>query len=124
METRAKAEVADDTRVNETGLGSGDARGEVLRSKIDFITLNEFVFLPHEEIFMDATATSLPSPGQAWSTRAYFVDGAQCHPTGDEALIRRIQAVPMRVMFEDSKDPKVEVKTLSFDEIDRVVYYM
>ena len=30
----------------------------------------------------------------------------------------------MRVMFEDSNDPKVEVKTLSFDEIDRVVHYM
>ena len=32
--------------------------------------------------------------------------------------------MPMRVMFEESKDPKVEVKTLSFDEIDRVVHYM
>ena len=32
--------------------------------------------------------------------------------------------MPMRVMFEESNDPKVEVKTLSFDEIDRVVHYM
>ena len=54
----------------------------------------------------------------------YYVDGAQSYPTGDEALIRRIQAVPMSIMFEDSNDPKVEVKTMSFDEIDRVVYYM
>ena len=46
-----------------TGLGSGDARGVVLRSKIDSIPLNEFVFSPDEEIFMDATGTSLPSPG-------------------------------------------------------------
>ena len=107
-----------------TGLGSGDACGEVLRSKIDSIALNEFVFAPDEEIFMDATGTSLPSAGQAWSTYAYYVDGVQCHPTDDEALIRRIQAVPMRVMFEESNDPKVEVKTLSFDEIDRVVHYM
>ena len=103
-----------------TGLGSGDARGEVLRSKIYSIALNEFVFAPDEEIFMDTMGTSLPSPGQAWSTHAYYVDGAQCHPTGDEALIRRIQAVPMRVMFEESNDPKVEVKTLSFDKMDRV----
>ena len=73
---------------------------------------------------MDATGTSLPSPGQAWSTHVYYVDGAQFHPTGDEALIRRIQAVPMRVMFEESNDPKVEVQTLSLDEIDRVVHYM
>ena len=107
-----------------TGHGSGDARGKVLRSKIDSMALNEFVFAPHEEIFMDATGTSLPSPGQAWSTPAYYVDGAQCHPTGDEGLIRRIQAVPMRVMFEDTNDAKVEVKTLSFDKIDRVVHYM
>ena len=107
-----------------TGLGSGDSRGEVLRSKIDSVALNEFVFAPDEQIFMDATGTSLLSPGQARSTHAYYVDGAQCHPTGDEALIRRIQAVPMRVMFEESNDPKVEVKTLSFDEIHRVVHYM
>ena len=30
----------------------------------------------------------------------------------------------MRVMSEESNDPKVEVKTLSFDKIDRVVDYM
>ena len=70
-----------------TGLGSGDARGEVIRSKTDSIALNEFVFAPDVEIFMDATGTTLPSPGEAWSTHAYYVDGAQCHPTGDEALI-------------------------------------
>ena len=107
-----------------TGLGSGAARCEVLRSKNDSIPLNEFVFAPDEEIFMDATGTSLPSSGQAWSTHTYYVDGAQCHPAGDEALIRRIQGVPMRVMFVESNDPKVEVKTLSFDEIDCVVHYM
>ena len=50
--------------------------------KIDCIALNEFVFSPDEEIYMDATGTSLPSPGQAWSTDAYYVDGAQRHPTG------------------------------------------
>ena len=77
-----------------TGLGSGDAPGEVLRSKINSIALNEFVFAPDEEIFMDATGTSLPSPGQAWSTQVYYVDGAQCQTRGDEALIRRIKPCP------------------------------
>ena len=32
--------------------------------------------------------------------------------------------MPMRVMFEESNDPKVEVKTFSFDKIHRVVDYM
>ena len=72
---------------------------------------------------MDATGISLPSAEQAWSTEAYYVDGAQCQFTDDEALIRRKQAVPMGVMFEESNDPEVEVKTWSFDEIDRVVHY-
>ena len=57
-----------------TGLCSGDARGEVLRSKIESIALNKFVFAPDEEIFMNCTGTSLPSLGQAWSTHAYYVD--------------------------------------------------
>ena len=48
-----------------TRLSSGDAGGEVLVLKIDSIALNEFVFAPDEEIYMDATGTSLPSPGQA-----------------------------------------------------------
>ena len=107
-----------------TGLGSGEADGEVLRSKIDSIALNEFSFAPDEEIFMDAMGTSLPSPGRAWSTHAFYVDGAQCHPIGEEALIRKIEAVPMNVMFQESNDAKVEVKTLSFDEIDRAVHDM
>ena len=88
------------------------------------MALNQFVLAPDEEIFMDATGTSLPSPGQAQSTQAYYVDGAQSLPTGREALIRRIQAVPVNVMFQESNDPTVEVKTLSFEEIDCVVHYM
>ena len=95
-----------------TGLGSGDTRGEVLRSKINTIALYEFVFAPDEEIFMDATGTSLPSQGQAWSTHAYYVGGAQSQPTGDEALIWRIQALPMGVMFEESNDPKNGIQDL------------
>ena len=52
------------------------------------------------------------------------MNGAQSHAMGNDALILRIPAVPMRVMFEESNHRKVEVKTLSFDEIDRVVQYM
>ena len=66
-----------------TGLGSREARGEVLRSKMDSIPLKEFVFAPNEEKFMDATGTSLRSPGQAWSAHAYYMDDAQSHATGD-----------------------------------------
>ena len=32
--------------------------------------------------------------------------------------------MPVRVMCDQSNDPKAEVKTLSFDEIDCVVHYM
>ena len=38
-----------------TGLASGHVRCEVLRSKIDSIALNEFVFARDEEILMDTT---------------------------------------------------------------------
>ena len=106
-----------------TELGSGDARGEGLRSKMDSITLNEFVFAPDGEIYMDATGSYLPLPGRAWSTHSYYVDGPQGHPTGDESLIQRIQAMPMRGMFEERDDTTVEVRTLLFEEIDRVVHY-
>ena len=61
------------------------ARSKALRSKLDSIALNEFVVSPDEQIFMDATGISLPSPEQAWSTHAYYEDCAQSHPTGDEA---------------------------------------
>ena len=30
----------------------------------------------------------------------------------------------MSVMFEESNNPEVEIKTLAFDEIDRVIHYM
>ena len=43
-----------------TGIGSGDGREEVLRAKIDSIALKEFVFALLDEIFIDATGTSLP----------------------------------------------------------------
>ena len=88
------------------------------------MALNEFVFASDEEIFIYAMGSLLPSPGPTWSTWVCYADGAQSQPTGDRALIWRIQAVPMRVMFEQSNDPKVGVYTLLLDAIHRVVHCM
>ena len=70
---------------------------------------------------------SMPSPGQAWGTKAFLVDGAQAQPTGDEAFIRRVEAVPMKVMFEpkEGTDQPIDgIDVLSHAEIDDVVNYM
>ena len=69
----------------------------------------------------------MPSPGQVWGTKAFLVDGAQAQPTGDEAFIRRVEAVPMRVMFEPKEgtdQPMDGIDVLSHAEIDDVVNYM
>ena len=55
------------------------------------------------------------------------MDGAQAQPTGDEAFIRRVEAVPMRVMFEpkEGTDQPIDgIDVLSHSEIDHVVNYM
>ena len=55
------------------------------------------------------------------------MDGAQAQPTGDEAFIRRVEAVPMRVMFEpkEGTDQPIDgIDILSHSEIDHVVNYM
>ena len=55
------------------------------------------------------------------------MDGAQAQPTGDEAFIRRVDAVPMRVMFEPKEEtdqPMDGIDVLSYAEIDHVVNYM
>ena len=83
-----------------TGIGSTPCLLESLRSTLNSITLNEMSFGPEEELFIDAKGVSMPSPGQAWGTKAFLVDGAQAQPTGDGALIRRVEAVPMKVMFD------------------------
>ena len=82
-----------------TRLGSGDAHGEVLWSKIDSIALTNFCLHRMTGIFLDAMGSSLQSPPQAWSTGAYYVDGAQRQPTGNEDVIQRIQPVLMTVML-------------------------
>ena len=84
-------------------------------------------FGPEEELFIDAKGVSMPSPGQAWGTKAFLVDGAQAQPTGDEAFIRRVEAVPMKVMFEpkEGTDQPIDgIDVLSHAEIDDVVNYM
>ena len=84
-------------------------------------------FGPEEELFIDAQVLSMPSPGQARGTKAFRVDGAQAQPTRDEAFIRRVEAVPMRVMFEPKEgtdQPMYGIDVLSHAEIDNVVNYM
>ena len=110
-----------------TGIGSTPCPLEGLKSTRDSITLNEMSFWPEEELFIDAKGLSMPSPGQAWGTKAFLVDGAQAQPTGDEAFIRRVEAVPMRVMFEPKEEtdqPMDGIGVLSHAEIDHVVNYM
>ena len=107
--------------------GSTPCPLEGLKSTLDSITLNEMSFGPEEELFIDAKGVSMPSPGQAWGTKAFLVDGAQAQPTGDEAFVRRVEAVPMEVMFEpkEGTDQPIDgIDVLSHAEIDDVVNYM
>ena len=80
----------------KTGIGSTPCPLEGLKSTLDSITLNEMSFGPEEELFIDTKGVSMPFPGQAWGTKGFLVDGAQAQPTGDEAFIRRVEAVPMQ----------------------------
>ena len=110
-----------------SGIGSTPCPLEGLKSTLDSITLNEMSIGPEEELFIDAKGLSMPSPGQAWGTKAFLVDGAQAQPTGDEAFIRRVEVVPMRVMFEPKEgtdQPLDGIDILSHSEIDHVVNYM
>ena len=110
-----------------TSIGSIPCLLEGLKSTLDSITLNEMSFGPEEELFIDAKGLSMPSPAQAWGTKASLVDGAQAQPTGDEGFIRRVGAVPMRVMFEPKEgtdQPMDGIDVLSHAKIDHVVNYM
>ena len=42
--------------------------------------------------------------GQAWSTKVFLVHWSHCQPTGDESLIKRVEAVPMMIMFEEKSE--------------------
>ena len=110
-----------------TCIGSTPCPLEGLKSTPDSITPNEMSFGPEEVLFIDAKGLSMPSPGQAWGTKAFLVDGAQAQPTGDEAFIRRVEAVPMRVMFEHKEgtdQPMDGIDVLSHAETNHVVNYM
>ena len=92
-----------------------------LKRTLDSITLNDMSFGPEEELFIDAKGVSMPSLGQAWGTKAFLVDGAQAQPTSDEAFIRRVEAVPMKVIFEPKEgtnQPIDGIDVLSHAEID------
>ena len=110
-----------------TGIGSTPCPLEGLKWTLDSITLNDMSFGPEEELFINAKGLSMPSPGQAWGTKAFLVDGAQAQPKGDEAFIRRVEVSPMRVMFEPKEgtdQPMDGIHVLSHAEIDHVVNYM
>ena len=107
-----------------TGIGSSPCPLEDLKPTLDSITLSEMQFGPEEQFFINAKGIPMPAPGKAWSTKAFLVDCSQCQPTGDEAFIRRVEAVPMRVMFEQKSDPTESVDVLCHWEIDLVVAYM
>ena len=110
-----------------TGIGPNPWPLEGLKSTLDSITLNEMSFGPEEELFIDAKGVSMPSAGQAWGTKAFMVDGAQAQPRGDEAFIRRVEAVPMGVMFEPKEgtdQPLDGIDILSHSEIDHIVNFM
>ena len=99
-----------------TDLGSSPCPLEDLKPTLDSITLNEMQFGPEEQLFIGAKGIPMPAKGQAWSTKAFLVDGSQFQPTGDEAFIRRVEAVRMRVMFEEKSDPTESVDVLSHSE--------
>ena len=110
-----------------TGIGSTPCPLEGLKSTLDPITLNEMSFRTGEELFIDVKGLSMPSPGQAWGTKAFLVDRAQAQPTRDEAFIRGVEAVPMQVIFEPKEgtdQPMNGIDVLSHAEIDHVVNYM
>ena len=107
-----------------TGIGSSPCLLENPKPTLDSLTLNEMQFGAEEQFFMDAKGIPMPTPGQAWSPKAFLFDGSQCQPTGDEAFIRRAQVVPMRVMFLDESDPTESVDIFILLEIHHVVVYM
>ena len=96
-----------------TGKGSSPCPLEDLKPTWDSITLSEMLFGPEEQLLIDVKGIPMPAPGKAWSTKAFLADGSQCQPTGDEAFIRRVEAVPMRVRFEEKSAPTESVDVLS-----------
>ena len=110
-----------------TGIGSSPCPLEGLEPTLESITVNEMSFSPEEQLFIDAKGLSMPSLGQVWGTKAFLVGEAQAQPMGDEAFVRRVEAVPTQVMFEPkggTDQPIDGIDVLSHAEIDNVVNYM
>ena len=107
-----------------TGIGVSPCPLDDSKPILDSIILNEMQCGPEEQLFIDDKGIPMAAPGQAWSTRAFLVQGSQCQPTGDEAFIKMVEAVPMRVMFEDKSDSTESVDVLSHSRIHRAVAYM
>ena len=107
-----------------TGIGSSPCPLEDLKPILDSIDPNEMQFGPEGQLLIDAKGIRVPAPGGAWSAKAFLVDGSQCQPIGDEAFIRRVEAVPMRVMFDEKSDPMETGDVLSHSDINLVVAYM
>ena len=107
-----------------TGVGSSPCLLEDLKLTLDYITLKEIQFGPEEQLFIAAKDIPMTALGQTWSTKGYLVDGSQCQPTGDKAFIRRVEAMPMRFMFEEKSDPTESVDVLSHSGIHQVGSYM
>ena len=61
-----------------TDIGSSPCTLEDLKPILDSFTLNEMQFGSQEQLFIDGKGIPMPSPGQAWSTKAFLVDGSQC----------------------------------------------
>ena len=63
-----------------TGIGSSPCPLEDIKPTLDSITPNEMQFGPREQLFIDAKGIPMRAPRQAWSTKAFLVDGSQCQP--------------------------------------------
>ena len=96
-----------------TGVASSPCPLEDLKPTFDSVTLIKMQFGPEEELFIDAKGNPTPAPRQAWTTKALLVDGSQCQPTGDETFIRRVEALPMTVMFVQKSDSTEGVDLVS-----------
>ena len=107
-----------------TGRGSSPCLLVDLKPTLHSMTLNDMRFGPEEQLFIDAKGIPMPAPRQAWSTKAFLDDGSQCQPTGEEAFVRRVEAVQMRIMFEEKSDTMESVDAVSNSRIQRVLTYI
>ena len=107
-----------------TGVGSSPCPLEYLKLTLHSVTLSEMQVGPEERLFIDAKGIPMPGPEEAWITKGFLVDGAHVQTTGDEAFIRRVEAVPMRVLFEQKGEHAESFDVLSHSGKDRLVAYM